>query len=457
MKHLITIIKADYLQRTRSYAFLVTLAITLYMAYTFVPPVDANYTTVRIGNYVGDYNSAWIGHVTAMMTSVFLTLIGFFLINNSVKKDVETEVGMIIATTRVSNFNYLMSKVLSNFFVLLSIVGIVLFMSILVFFLRSKDFPFEITQFILPYVVVTLPSMFFVSCLAVVAEVFLGRRSVIQYILFFAFFNIVIANVQMKQGTERLAYFDPFGVKIVTLQMEEVVNAQYQHEVRVASMGFVFSDKQEAKMFVFEGIHWPFLFIISRLAWMAFGITLVLVASRYFHRFDVKEKMRAQKKPKMIESIPTHALAKELRVASLPPVTVNYGILPFIKTELLMLIRKGPRWFWIINLGLMIALAVTPLTIAHQFLLPVLWFLQIGRLSDLVTKEKTYQVHYFTYAAYQPLKRLLPSQIIAGISLMIVLSVPLLAAVRIRVAMATDCRHCSGCHFYCACFLQPLE
>ncbi|MBK8291530.1 MAG: hypothetical protein IPK96_11945 [Flammeovirgaceae bacterium] len=47
-------------------------------------------------------------------------------------------------------------------------------------------------------------------------------------------------------------------------------------------------------------------------------------------------------------------------------------------------------------------------------------------MSDLVTKEKTYQVHYFTYAAYQPLKRLLPSQIIAGISLMLVLSVPLL-------------------------------
>lgn len=426
MKHLITIIKGDYLQRTRSYAFLVTLAITLYMAYTFVPPVDANYTTVRIGNYLGDYNSAWIGHVTAMMTSVFLTLIGFFLINNSVKKDLDTEVGMIIATTRVSNFNYLISKVLSNFLVLLSIVGIVLFMSILVFFLRSKDFPFEITQFILPYVVVTLPSMFFVSCVAVVAEVFLGRRSVIQYIVFFTLFNIVIANIQMKQSTEMVTYFDPFGVKIVTMQMENFVNEHYSEEVSVASMGFVFSDKMETKRFVFEGIHWPFLFIVSRLAWMTFGVALVFGAARYFHRFDVKERIRENKKPKMVENILTRELAKELKISSLPPVTVNYGILPFIKTEVVMLIRKGPRWFWILNLGLMIALVFTPLTIAHQFLLPVLWFLQIGRLSDLVTKEKTYQVHYFTYAAYQPLKRLLPSQLIAGISMMIFLTVPLL-------------------------------
>ncbi|CAN5337704.1 hypothetical protein BH10BAC4_BH10BAC4_17840 [soil metagenome] len=426
MKHFLTIIKGDYLQRTRSYAFLVTLAIALYLAYTFVPPVDANYTTVRIGNYLGDYNSAWIGHVTAMMTSVFLALIGFFLINNSVKKDIETEVGMIIATTRISNFNYLLSKVLSNFLVLLSIVGIVLFMSIIVFFLRSKDFPFEISQFLLPYAVVTLPNMFLVSCLAVVAEVFLGRRSVIQYILFFALFNIVIANVQPKRGTEMLTYLDPFGVKIVTMKMEDFVRTRYGDEVRVMSMGFNFGDKKEIKMFVFEGIQWPFLFILSRLAWMAFGVTLVWGGSRYFHRFDVKARIREKKKPKVLENISSREVAKELKISSLPPMTVDYSILPFIKTEVLMLIRKGPRWFWIINLGSMVALLFTPLTIAHQFLLPILWFLQVVRLSDLVTKEKTNLVHYFTYAAYQPLKRLLPSQIMAGISLMIVLSVPLL-------------------------------
>jgi hypothetical protein len=52
--------------------------------------------------------------------------------------------------------------------------------------------------------------------------------------------------------------------------------------------------------------------------------------------------------------------------------------------------------------------------------------LQIGRWSDLATKEKTNRIHYFTYAAYQPLTRLLPSQLIAGVSLGVALSVPLL-------------------------------
>src|SRR6185436_3310574 len=89
------------------------------------------------------------------------------------------------------------------------------------------------------------------------------------------------------------------------------------------------------------------------------------------------------------------------------------------------LFRKGPRWFWIINLGGVIALIFTPLTIAHQIILPILWFLQIGRLSDLTTKEKTNRIHYFTYAAYQPLRRLLPSQLMAGICLVLALATPL--------------------------------
>ncbi|MEO7047637.1 MAG: hypothetical protein ABI091_20225, partial [Ferruginibacter sp.] len=97
MKNYKSIIKGDYQQRTRSYAFLITLAISLYLAYTFVPAPGADYTTVKIGNYVGLNNTAWVGYVTAMMTSVFLSLIGFYLVNNSIKKDKDTEVGMIIA------------------------------------------------------------------------------------------------------------------------------------------------------------------------------------------------------------------------------------------------------------------------------------------------------------------------------------------------------------------------
>lgn len=431
MNRFFAIIKGDYRQRTRSYAFLVTLAISLYAGYTFVPPPDANYVTLQIGKYIGDFNSAWIGHVTAMMTAVFLSLTGFFLINNSIKKDSETEVGMIIATTQVSNFKYLFSKVLSNFLVLLSIVGVVFAMSILVFLFRAKGFSFEPSKFVFPFSFVTLPCMFLIACVAVVAEVFLGRHSVIQYIAFFALFNIVLAGAQLNKSG--LAYANPLGINYVTQEMQSIVNARYGGDPRIL-MGFVFYEKRSIEIFVFEGVNWSLPFLLSRVFWMAFGVAIVYGASLCFHRFDVKEKIKAKKKSKILENIPLHTISNEIKISNLPAITFDYGIFPFIKTELLMLVRKGPRWFWLVNIGLMIAMLFSPLMIAHTILLPILWFLQIGRLSDLVTKEKTHRIHYFTYAAYQPLQRLLPSQIVAGILLLTGIALPLMA----RYAIALD-------------------
>jgi hypothetical protein len=64
--------------------------------------------------------------------------------------------------------------------------------------------------------------------------------------------------------------------------------------------------------------------------------------------------------------------------------------------------------------------------VAHSYLLPVLWFLQVSRWSDIATREKTGRLHYFTYASYKPLFRMLPAQILAGVFLAILLALPLL-------------------------------
>jgi hypothetical protein len=154
-----------------------------------------------------------------------------------------------------------------------------------------------------------------------------------------------------------------------------------------------------------------------------------------FHRFDVKEKMKSTGKPKALAQ--TQRAAPALALASLPPITYNYGIGAFIKTELLLLIRKGSRWLWLLNLGMMIALTFTPLEIAHEFLLPILWFLQVNRLSDLTTKEKFHRVHHFAFAAYQPLKRLLPGQLLSGVLLLLALAAPLLVRQMIALHFLT--------------------
>ena len=56
-------VKADFLERVRSYSFLVILAGALYLAYSVI----AEKVWVLVGDgYRGVYNSAWIGMLMAI-------------------------------------------------------------------------------------------------------------------------------------------------------------------------------------------------------------------------------------------------------------------------------------------------------------------------------------------------------------------------------------------------------
>lgn len=100
--------------------------------------------------------------------------------------------------------------------------------------------------------------------------------------------------------------------------------------------------------------------------------------------------------------------------------------MPLVKTELLMLIRKGPIWFWLINIGGFIALFFIPMPEAHTIGLTVLWFLQVNRWADIATKEKYFRTDSFSYSAYRPLRRILSAQIIAGFILAVALAMPVI-------------------------------
>jgi len=415
------IIISDYKQRTCSYVFLITVAVSLYFAYSFLPAANAAYTTVHVGNYVGVQNAAWIGYVTAMMTSVFLAMIGFYLVNSGIKKDADTGVGEIVATTPISNFNYLLAKAFSNFLVLLSITGCVFIMSITLFFIRSAGYPFALAEFILPYLFITLPTIGFVAALAVAGEVFLYRYTILMNIAYFFFF-CAMGTLQANTTTS----FDFFGDKPVTNAMQETVARHYHDSNLAVSMGYNFSDKRNFHSFIFNGLDWTIAGILSRVLWICAGLLAIYISSIFFHRFDIKQKIKTKKKSKLAEIIVQVQTLHDIRLSELPPIVPAYGIMPFIKTELLMLFRKGPKWLWLINIGGMIALIFAPLTVAHQMILPCLWFLQVARWSDLATKEKTNRIHYFTYASYKPLTRLLPAQIMAGIIISLVLALPLL-------------------------------
>jgi hypothetical protein len=394
VRYIYSIIKADYLQRTRSYGFLITLALTIYAAYSFVPPPSASYTTLNIAGFKGVYNSAWVGNISAMMTTIMLSLYGFFLVSGGIKKDIDTEVGLIVATTPITNFGYLLSKALSNFLVLITIMSCTFVVSILMFFIRSNGYPFVLTDFVVPYLLLSLPALLLISALAVVGEVVLGRRSILQYIAFVFLFGVIMSHAHNEKNDTIAVITDPFGLRTMTTSIMNTVNSRYHADIKEVSMGFIFSGKHKPfQTFNWMGNTWSSVFLLSRLAWILFSLGLVYISSFFFHRFDFPQRVVKPRKKSLIAA--TLQSEAEMRaphafisMANIPAAVTDYGIMPFIKIELLLLIRKGSGWLWLINAGLSIAILFAPLDIAHLYLLPILWFLQVTRWSELATKEK---------------------------------------------------------------------
>jgi hypothetical protein len=429
MQYLYMIVKADYLQRTRNYSFLITLAVTVFMAYLFVPAQNAGYTTLSASGYKGVYNAAWVGYVSAIMTTVMLAYYGFLLVNSGIKKDIETEVGLIIATTPISNFKYLLCKLLSNYLVLLTIAGITFLMSIGVFFFRGSGYPFIFSNFLLPYLFFAVPALFVVAALAIVGEVFLGKRSIVQFISYFTLCGICMALINTKSDTQTNGALDPFGLSLITKSITQHINTNFGENIKSVSFGFIFNGQRTYKLFEWAGLNWTPLFIISRLLWMGSGLLLVYISSLFFHRFDFKQAANIKRKKKLIATLAVNTpISKNIgfNIATLPALTFNYGIYAFVKTELLMLVRQGNKWLWLLNAGLWIAMCFTPFNLAYSYLLPILLFLQVNRWSALATKEKTHRVHYFAFASYKPLQRLLPAQMLSGIILAIALCLPVI-------------------------------
>jgi len=140
---------ADFRERTRRYSFLIVLGLVGLLGYA----VYTGDACLVLGNYRGVLNSAWIGAQMTLVLTVVLSLLGFYLVKNSIERDTQTGVGQIIATTPISRPAYLVSKWLSHF-LLLGVMVAVLAAAVLVIQLFSREAALAPWALISPFLLV---------------------------------------------------------------------------------------------------------------------------------------------------------------------------------------------------------------------------------------------------------------------------------------------------------------
>ncbi len=103
--------RADFLERVRRYSFLVMLGLVVFLGYQ----TAIGNMALELGQYRGEFNSAWVGAMMSLIGTFFIGWFGFYMVKGSVSRDRETGVGQIMATTPLTRPLYMLGKWVSNF------------------------------------------------------------------------------------------------------------------------------------------------------------------------------------------------------------------------------------------------------------------------------------------------------------------------------------------------------
>ncbi|MCK5699645.1 MAG: hypothetical protein KAI29_00765, partial [Cyclobacteriaceae bacterium] len=289
------IARADFLQRIRSYNFLIALGACIFLIYSFVPALDAGYVMVSLGNYRGLYNSAWIGGMVANCVPFYI-LIGFYLVNYAVKRDVDTGVGQIIATTRITKGQYLTGKLISNFTVLLLILLVIAAMTIVMFFVRGETNQLELGKLLLPLLLLTVPAMFTLASIALFFDSLTGLNRGMLNIIYFFLWTFLISSSLFSP------LFDIFGMNIFIAEIQNSVSTLHQDWDGNFGTGLLIRDSLVSdNIFTWEGMTWTGSILLQRMFWMTASLGLVLLASLGFNRFDTSKTREKQLRKPIIK------------------------------------------------------------------------------------------------------------------------------------------------------------
>lgn len=403
--------RADFLERVRRYSFLVMLGLVSFLGYQ----TAIGNVTMRLDQYRGEFNSAWVGSMMALLTTFFLGWFGFYLVKGSVTRDRETGVGQIMATTPLSRPLYMIGKWASNFSVLLAMNLVLVLAGIGIQLLAGESRQFDLYAMLAPFLYIALPLMAVVAALAVLFESigFLsgGFGNVVYFFLFI--FILPLSDTLSKTNPA----FEPLGLGLIQQSASLAAKATFPDY----SGGFVLGDAGEnLGVFLWSGVDWTPEIILKRLAFFALAIALTFIASMFFDRFDPSRQRpgRTKTTASPLRPAPVSTSQTVSQPVHLTPLTAPANGFAFFRILFLelKLLLKGQRWWWYaVAIGLFIAALTNTAENTRMFILPLTWLWPVLIWSGMGSRELRHNAQQMVFSSAAPLVRQLPATWLAGV------------------------------------------
>lgn len=439
--------RADFLERIRRYNFLVLLVLTIFVGYAFVPPVSATYAVLNLGGYRGTYNSAWVGTMVAVLTSVWLAIFGFFPVKNTIERDQQTGVGQIIATTPCSKFLYVLGKACSNFAVLAIMVCVLALAAVAMQLVRGEDLRLNGWALLAPFLFIPLPTMAVVAALAVLFESISWLRSgignVIYLVLMIVVLMISLAVITLTSQQEAITSAatplgDMLGIIGPLTSMTSAAKQEFPRYDGTFAIGIT-AVERPLQTFRWEGAEWTGAVGLGRLIWFPVALAITGVASVFFHRFDPTREQRlgqaAPKEPTATVESTNHVVPElPVRLRPLPSREIKSRFGHLLVSELRLMLKNLRWWWYAVAAGLIAGGLLFPIEVGRQLFLPLAWIWPLLIWSGMGSRERRYHTEQMIFSCIQPLKRQLPALWLAGFLVTVVMG----SGVVIRFALAGD-------------------
>lgn len=217
------VIAADLRIRFRRMSTLVIFLLLSGMAYVWVPDPSTGKTLIQLNGQRAIYNSAAIGVGTASLATIFIGLIGFYVVSNAIRRDVTSGCGFVIASTTMRGTEYLAGKFAGNVIFLMTFMAGFMFASMGMLIVRGEA-PLEPLMFMWQYALLVPPVIMFVSGVSIFFEsvpLLRGRFGDVAYFFLWAMtLGVVAASLTGSQGPGIAGYFDftGFGFMLETMR-----------------------------------------------------------------------------------------------------------------------------------------------------------------------------------------------------------------------------------------------
>ncbi|HEV2841694.1 MAG TPA: hypothetical protein VGW39_10245 [Chthoniobacterales bacterium] len=426
--------RADFFQRTRSYGFLITLGVMLYVAYAFVPPNHSSYATLTISGHRGLYNSAYLGSLMALLISPWLSLAGFYLVKNAIDRDIQTGVGQILATTTLTKPLYTIGKAVSNFAVLAVMVGVMGIAGAAMQLVRQEDTNIDVIQLLAPLVFIALPLVAVVGSTAILFEAIPWLRGGLGNVVYF-FVWVGALSTRLGGGGGNALHTqsnDLFGLGVIMPAIAAACEAAFPGStLGKASFNLGINFKSggqywDLTTFRWEGLAWTKELFLGRLWWLGVALGLALLAALFFRRFDParegsRRAAKAATQPSKPEVIEDRAVPELAHGATLSPLTrpPRFSFLFMVLAELRLALHGITLWWYLVAAGLFAAGLFTPVSISRGFLIAA-WIWPLLLWSAMGTREKRLRTDQLVFSTAHPLRRQLPACWLAGVIIALV-------------------------------------